>query len=242
MQSTTIDLFLDLCLPEGSAQSTVATLGPAGTSSETAARRLTSHMAAGASLRADESSSTTVLHDSYEDAANAVRNGSARFLVAANAYSNIAEFYMDPDLRLVGAFVHETPQYGIAVVDVEAVPAELRVATHPAPTPLILQLLPVGMRAREVVAASSTSMAAHAARSGAVDAALTTGPAAELYGLTFISKTRTIKMLWSVFCSAADIELPGPGVLLGESDLFGDTSRGKQPRPDLLSPAARVGA
>ena len=48
----------------------------------------------------------------------------------------------------------------------------------------------------------STSAAALAALSGEVEAALTTQPAAEHYGLSFISPTRPISMLWSVFRNA----------------------------------------
>ncbi|CCO82865.1 Bacilysin biosynthesis protein bacA [Erwinia amylovora Ea266] len=48
---------------------------------------------------------------------------------------------------------------------------------------------------------SSTSAAAHAVAIGEVDIALTTEVAARIHNLDFVSPTRPIHMLWSVFAS-----------------------------------------
>jgi prephenate dehydratase len=198
MTRTPGEEFLDLSFPDGSTVSVITTLGPAGTSSETAVDRLMTRL-----TRDGGEPARTVLHPTYESAAGAVVDGAADLLVVANAYAHIDAFYMDPALRLVGAFHHQTPHYGIAVASEHTVPAAIRVASHPAPIPLINELLPDQHTVREVVPAASTSAAALAAVSSQVDAALTTLIAAELYGLTFISRTRPIEMLWSVFCAAA---------------------------------------
>lgn len=206
----------DMSIPAGARVSAIVTLGPAGTSSEAAARDLTGRL-----VRVGCQPALTVLHPTYESAAAAVVDGIADLLVAANAYAQIGEFYMDPALRLAGAFHHRTPDYGIAADVTLAIPHVLRVASHPAPIRLIHELMPDRYSVREIVRVSSTSAAALAARSGQVDAALTTRAAAEIYGLRFISPTRPIEMLWSVFCSASrrgqrgqpaevDIVLPSP--------------------------------
>ncbi len=190
--------FLDLSIPAGHGVSTIATLGPAGTSSETAARKLIERL-----TQEGGKPALAVLHPTYETAAAAVAEGVADLVVVANAYAHIDQLYMNPALSLVGAFHHRTPDYGIAVDARRTTPAVMTVASHPAPTPLIDELMPDVHSLGEIIPASSTSAAAIAARSAQADAALTTRAAAEIYGLTFISETRPIEMLWSVFCSAS---------------------------------------
>lgn len=55
----------------------------------------------------------------------------------------------------------------------------------------------------EILYAASTSAAAYQARRRETDLALTTQPAAKANELEFISRTRPIRMLWSVFTLAA---------------------------------------
>jgi prephenate dehydratase len=64
---------------------------------------------------------------------------------------------------------------------------------------LVAELLPAAYAADNLVLTASTSAAALAARDLDTDVALTTEPAAALHQLEFISRTRTIRMLWSVF-------------------------------------------
>jgi prephenate dehydratase len=175
----------------------IATLGPAGTSSEQAAVHLR------ALLDPDgdptEAPADIQLYDSYEEAGKALATGEAGRLVVANAYAGINTFYMDPALDLAGAFVFDTPHYGIAQARGHQVPARPRIATHPAPAALVMELLPTPYTAKELVLTMSTSAAARAARDLETDLALTTEPAAALHELEFISRTRPIRMLWSVF-------------------------------------------
>lgn len=170
----------------------IATLGPQGTSSEEAAR----HLWAGRGPGGDPS---IHLCSTYEEAGLALKLKIASHLVVANAYSGANLFYMDPELSLAMAFLCDTPPYGLATPCPEKVPSTVRVATHPAATPLIGELLPACYALAGILNADSTSSAALKAQQSEIDLALTTYPAATLHKLQFISRTRTIRMLWSVF-------------------------------------------
>ncbi|WP_371478715.1 hypothetical protein [Kitasatospora sp. NBC_00315] len=175
---------------------TIATLGPAGTSSEEASRFFRGH------LRARGHDTRLRLHDRYEEAAATLAEGEADLLLVANAYADIAAFYMNPDLRLAAVFIKDTPHYGLVAAPGVEVPRLVRVATHPAPKPIVAQLLPAEYELDSLVLVNSTSAAAAAVRAGEVDLALTTAPAARLNGLEFISRTRPIRMVWSAFTRA----------------------------------------
>ncbi|NEC87431.1 hypothetical protein G3I71_16720 [Streptomyces sp. SID12501] len=120
----------------------------------------------------------------------------------ANAYSAVNQFYMDCELALANVFVMDTPLYGIAVQRNGTVPDSPTIATHPAPEPIIGQLLSSSHTTYKVIHSASTSAAAQAVTDGIADLALTTVPSAELHGLEFISDTRPILMVWSVFTRA----------------------------------------
>jgi ABC-type amino acid transport substrate-binding protein len=190
----------------------IATLGPGGTSSESTAEALATTLACRghATVHVD-------LFDTYEAAATRVLDGHADLVVVANAYAAVSEFYMNPRFELAAAFVKDTPNYGLAMPKPPDGQGSLTVASHPAPIPLIAQLMPEGLTVARVVHESSTSAAAQAAALGRVDAALTTRPAAALHGLEFFSRTRSIRMLWSVFGLA---QRPGrPGARHGDRNL-----------------------
>jgi prephenate dehydratase len=170
----------------------IATLGPEGTSSEAAAKHLWN-------VRGPGGEPVVQLYDTYEEAGDALQSGRASHLVVANAYSAINIFYMAPSMSLVIAFLFETPPYGLATRNPAKVPREVRVASHPAPIPLIGELLPASYALAGILCADSTSAAALKAQRSEIDLALTTQSAAAVHKLQFISKTRTISMLWSVF-------------------------------------------
>lgn len=175
------------------ARGPIATLGPPGTSSEAAGHRLAALLGTAA---------RTELYPSYEDACAAVLAGRAARLLVANAYHGVNEFYMNQALALERVFVLDTPQYGLASRPNAALPLACAVVTHPAPRPLVRQLMPPGYGVNRVDYATSTSAAAERVAEGDVDLALTTKPAAHRHGLRFISPTRPIRMLWSVFVKA----------------------------------------
>ncbi|MCO7263674.1 bacilysin biosynthesis protein BacA [Dickeya zeae] len=171
----------------------VFTLGPSGTSSESASRYFGHWMAS----TYEGSTHQVYLNNTYEEAREKLNQNNG-LLVVANAYPQINDFYMDPRLSLTGAFVFDTPLYGLAIK--ETLPNRpLIVASHPAPVPLIQELLPDGLHVDRVVTMSSTSAAAQAVANHDVDVALTTEVAVNLHCLQFISRTRPIHMLWSVF-------------------------------------------
>lgn len=185
---------------------TVATLGPTGTSSEAAAgfliHRVLREGGEDTPSGASGGQARIALRESYEEAHRLVLDREADLLVVANAYAQISRFYMDPRLRLAGAFVLDTPLYGLASRPDRRPAGPVRVATHPAPEPLIEELMPAGCRLATVVIAGSTSLAAAMADRGEVDLALTTELAAKVSGLDFVSRSRAIRMLWSVFAPA----------------------------------------
>ena len=172
----------------------VTTLGPAGTSSEGAANYLVEKLRKEIGLPG-----RVTLHNSFEGAADAVLTGKASAVVVANAYSKTYNMYMNPQLTLAGAFIQNTPPYGIAAANNVPIPLEVRITTHPSPIPLIQELLPSAFLLKEIIPVSSTSEAARSVAEGEVDLALTNESSAARYHLRFVSSTRPIQMLWSVF-------------------------------------------
>ncbi|WP_326654941.1 MULTISPECIES: hypothetical protein [unclassified Streptomyces] len=174
--------------------SAVGTLGPPGTSSEAAAGHFIR-------LSGSDSPQPAIhLFDTYEEAGAALRTDHVTHLIVANAYSAVNQFYMDPCLALTNVFVMDTPLYGIAAPHNDGpVPDSPTIATHPAPEPIIGQLLSPKHSTYKVIHSTSTSAAAQAVTDGIADLALTTVPSAERHGLEFISATRPILMVWSVF-------------------------------------------
>lgn len=199
MQTTSLPCFLTLMPTRMVETPTMGTLGPPGTSSELAAKTLASRFGEPDSGKADSGSPRVRLFDTYEKAGVALRARLVTHLVVANAYKAVHEFYMDPDLQLSMVFVLDTPMYGIAKPrGAGTPPPSPTIASHPSPVPIIGQLLS-GSDTHVVVPTDSTSAAALAAAEGRVDLALTTAPAAQRYGLEFITRTRFIRMVWSVF-------------------------------------------
>lgn len=188
----------------------VATLGPRGTSSEEAARYFCRSIDASCTGR-----EPVILLASFEQAAAAVVDGDASHLVVANAYSSVNKMYMDLRLELAATFVLDTPDYGIAACPDRPISIAPVLATHPAPEPLVQQLLPDGFPRVSIRLAPSTAAAALAVIANEAELALTTKPAADLHGLQFVSRTRRIRMVWSVFVAArTEHQLQTPAELL----------------------------
>jgi prephenate dehydratase len=181
----------------------IATLGPAGTSSEHAARSFLARFCDGAG--------ECRLYDSYEEAAASVTARANDLLLVANAYGRINEFYISDTLRLASFFVLDTPPYGLAVRPGTTIPVgrEVTVATHHAPAHLLPGLtvaLSLRLTPRLV---ESTSAAARLAASGEAEACITNEDARNRFGLAFLGPTRPVRMLWSVFAGADDVNIPG---------------------------------
>ncbi|NIL42463.1 hypothetical protein HCB17_15810 [Salinispora arenicola] len=197
--TTSLPCFVTLTPAGAGGTPTVGTLGPPGTSSELAATLLAGRLGAADPGTVDGGPTRVRLFDTYERAGSALRARLVTHVVVANAYKAVHEFYMDPGFQLAVVFVLDTPMYGIAKRrGAGAPPPSPTIASHPSPVPIIGQLLN-GSGAHVVMHADSTSSAALAAAEGRVDLALTTAPAAQLYDLEFITRTRCIRMVWSVF-------------------------------------------
>ena len=109
---------------------------------------------------------------------------------------------MDPELEVAGAFIFDTPPYGIATaIPTRRLPTTITLSSHRATEHLVQPLLQrTGLALRgEVQYCSSTSKAAQIVAEEHVDAALTNSASAALFGLTFISPTMPIRMVSSVF-------------------------------------------
>ncbi|MCH0564863.1 MULTISPECIES: hypothetical protein [unclassified Streptomyces] len=191
----TLPSFITLLRPDPGETTAVGTLGPPGTSSEVAATLLAHRLAT-----PGDAAAPVHLFDTYEEAGAALHARRVTHVVVANAYKAVHHFYMDAALDLSDVFVMDTPLYGIAVrCDAGPVPVSPTIASHPSPVPIIDQLLPRRHTSYKVIHSDSTSAAARAAVEGTADLALTTVPAAQAHGLKFISRTRPIRMVWSVF-------------------------------------------
>lgn len=169
----------------------VATLGPNGTSSYTAAVHF-----------AKTYPSSILLFPTYEDAADAVRSAPRdSALVVANAYASINRFYISHALSPIGAFFKDTPAYVVAAFDDDALDdADVTIPSHPAPQHLIAHL--AARPNVTILDADSTHQAAALVAEGKARACLTTWIAADLVGLKTLDVViQTIPMLWTVFAS-----------------------------------------
>lgn len=179
---------------ENLSQVYVATLGPAGTSSELA----TSHLLSSILRKQDAKFS---LFSSYEESFDSLLKRDNNLLVVANAYERVDKFYMSIETKFLFSFVFDTPLYGVAKVPDYELPKTrpLRIATHHAPSSLIPWFLSNSRLTYKIVLVNSTSQAALSAQRGEVDLCVTNLDSAQRYGVDFISPTRSIRMLWSVF-------------------------------------------
>ncbi|MBM7644579.1 bacilysin biosynthesis protein BacA [Scopulibacillus daqui] len=177
----------------------VATLGPSGTSSEAAAKHFLSEL--------NCKNGQYKLYPTYEEAFEGLISGKSDFLIVANAYERIDRIYMSQESHLLFPFVYETPLYGIAKRSGENLPENqpLKIATHHAPVSLIPWFLTDFNYKYDVLFVKSTSEAAMKLRDGEVDLCVTTENAVKKYGVKFITKTRPILMLWSVFIRQEDL-------------------------------------
>jgi len=172
----------------------LATLGPEGTSSEQAGKYFLEQV--------EISDKELVLCTQYEQAADHVVAGTADLLLVANAYKGINDFYMSPALYFICAYFFQTPLYGVAARTGWALEPGKRysIATHHAPISLVpwfLKYIPIEY---DLVHADSTAAAARAVSTGETDLCVTNAVAVDKTpGLEFVTRTRPIRMLWSVF-------------------------------------------
>lgn len=175
-----------------------ATLGPNGTSSEFVTKQLCKHIQCNLS--------NIRLFDTYEKALDDVKNGTSNVLLVANAYHGVNNFYMDSDIELIGTFIENTPQYGIASrhgYDISSINAKeiIKIASHHAPVKKLENYNSGVFKDKkfEITLCDSTSSAAESVKDGVFDLCLTNAQAVDIYGLKFVSNVTNISMAWSIF-------------------------------------------
>ncbi|MBH8578112.1 LysR family transcriptional regulator [Nostocaceae cyanobacterium CENA369] len=174
----------------------IGTLGPAATSSDYASKYIINQ------IISEEFTVSTQLFDTFLDVKAALLEDKVDLALVPHAYDRINEFYMEPDLELGFIFIYPTPVYGLAKKkDKEAVFNGSRIVTHPAPLPLLKQLLPDTQDKAQIQVdlSPSTSDCAMQVKQGLADFAITNENAVKAYDLEFISTYGNIQMSWSLF-------------------------------------------
>jgi prephenate decarboxylase len=171
----------------------LSTLGPSGTSSEATAKYLLNQLVG-------NHSSQCILYPSFEESTQSLLDGRSNLLLVANAYQRIDQIYMHPQITPLFAVLHPTPNYGIAKrrCDVN-LKRKVKIATHHAPSSLMQYLIRDWDLNYKMILVDSTSQAAINVQQGRADLCMTNTTSAEKYDLEFISPTRPIYMLWSLF-------------------------------------------
>lgn len=191
--------FIDL-LVQNNFKLQISTLGPEGTSSEYASNFFLD-------LLQIDYKSKAYLKPSFEEAVLDVLNLNADIMVVANAYQNIDAIYMEPKMKVMSSFMCNTPPYGIACKNHNVLIGQekkINILTHPAPVSMIPWFLNDTSIEYNIHASSSTSKAAESVMHEQFKYCVTNEIAVKKYNLAFISRTRPIKMLWSVFGLAAE--------------------------------------
>ncbi|MGW0547267.1 hypothetical protein [Streptomyces altiplanensis] len=179
---------------------TLGTLGPAGTSSELAARFL-----------AAEHGLSVELFATFDDVFDHLVGRKVEFALVPSAYGGLTRFHWHRDLRLQAFFPQATPEYGIAA----------GAAGSPAPGdgPLVVaamwevrriyaEVVPPELRDREVawVDVSSTQQAAEVVAGGGAQLAVTNAPGVRAQGLSWVARRPGAEIIWTLFGRAEDAE------------------------------------
>lgn len=121
-----------------------------------------------------------------------------------SAYHDATSFHWDSRLELSGAFVSQTPDYGLAVHDLRCVPDRIVLATMPEVQGLFEQLAPVEVLSRRVdtVLAASTSGAAELVTRGIANMAVCNDVGRRRQGLEWFRSRPGAKIVWMAFRSS----------------------------------------
>ncbi len=173
----------------------IATLGPAGTSSEHAAKSFINNF-----FPSVHTKGSIHLMSTFEECVSQVLESNIMYAIVPHAYEGIKNFYMHPDLELIQLFRCDTPMYGLAVrpdfhFQAEALDSHI-VVSHPAPISLLKYYIGKDAIFKKV---DSTSIAAELVRDKVYDFAITNEIAREKNQLKFVFQFKNIPMSWSVF-------------------------------------------
>ncbi len=182
----------------------IATLGPKGTSSESAAKYLASLIGRTFEIK---------LFDSFEQACCHTEENTDSVLLVANAYRDVDYFYMNPCINLAGSFHYDPPYYYMCCRSTGEVRHKLRlrkritIATHRAPSSRLHDIIDFLGKENwifdpskiEIIYTEATSEAAADVKNGKYDLCITNKSSIELYQLHIISPPLIIEMVWTLF-------------------------------------------
>ncbi|MFB7513014.1 hypothetical protein [Streptomyces sp. NPDC056144] len=180
---------------------TLATLGPAGTSSELAARFL-----------AAEHGLSVELFATFDEVLDHVIGHKADLALVPSAYGGLTRFHWHRDLSLQGFFPMATPEYGIAsTTGGPPAPGEgpVTVAAMWEVRRIYAEVVPDELADREVtwVDAPSTQAAAEAVAAGHAELAVTNTPGIRAHDLRWLAVRPGAEIIWTLF-SRADQDPP----------------------------------
>ncbi|MCC8365926.1 hypothetical protein J8V57_06475 [Xenorhabdus sp. PB61.4] len=184
--------------------SSIATLGPEGASSQSAAKYLRNLIRKPLDI---------LLFDTFELASNYMKKNESCILLVTNAYQQVDNFYMDKNTILIGSFFYSPPDYYLGCKTYLALKKKIaeqqtiKVATHYASLSRLESLIRspknrifgISDACLELEIINSTSHGARLVVNGDIDCCLANANAIKHYGLTPISHPLHIEMTWGVF-------------------------------------------
>ncbi|MFJ5774436.1 hypothetical protein [Streptomyces sp. NPDC093094] len=171
----------------------LGTLGPAGTSSDLAARFL-----------AAEHGLSVELFDTFDDVLEQLLSRRLELALVPSAYAGLTRFHWHRDLRLRAFFPRATPEYGIAAGSGGGLPpgdGPVSVAAMWEVRRIYAEVAPAALHGRDVdwVDASSTQHAAEILADGGAQLAVTNAPGVRTYGLRWVATRPGAEILWTLF-------------------------------------------
>ncbi|MFC9897553.1 hypothetical protein ACFVMC_28000 [Nocardia sp. NPDC127579] len=185
----------------GRRSATIATIGPAGTSSDVVAGLLTERY--GMRVR---------LFPTFDAVLAAVLDESADLALVPSAYRDITGFHWHPALRLLSYFQYPTPDYGIVRRAQDPPPLPVTGPIHVASMwevrRLFAELAPPELAGRAVRwrDADSTQHAARLVAAGACELGITNTPGVDTNDLCWVARRPGAEIVWAVFERRRDEE------------------------------------
>ncbi|GAA2189752.1 prephenate dehydratase [Micromonospora lupini] len=172
---------------------TLATLGPPGTSSHLTAVFL-----------AERHGLRVELSDTFDAVLAALVDRRVDQALVPSAYQGLTRFHWHRDLRLEAYFAQATPEYGIAAHphrEPHLSGGQLAVAALWEVRRIFTDLAPPALRDREVrwVDADSTQHAAEIVAAGGADLAVTNAPGVDGHGLRWVAHRPGAEIVWTLF-------------------------------------------
>ncbi|SBT43335.1 Prephenate dehydratase [Micromonospora auratinigra] len=171
----------------------LATLGPAGTSSHLTAAFL-----------AERHGLRVELCDTFDGVLDALLRRRVAHALVPSAYQGLTRFHWHGDLRLDAYFAQATPEYGIAAPaggGPDDPGGEVAVAALWEVRRIFADLAPAALRERPVrwVDADSTQHAAEILAAGGADLAVTNEPGVRRHALRWVARRPGAEIVWLVF-------------------------------------------